>query len=146
MSFDTQSFFILICHWSYFLSQCLLIAVVILIFTALGDLSFFPFTRQDGVYLAQIVHVSPDSSDIRDFGQVPVGDSLPTAFSVITHYKQNSSAVSVDSAFVTVFPVAGSALPLDSSAPSFVLPVLVPQLVPAVSLGTGSQPVNLTHN
>jgi hypothetical protein len=62
--------------------------------------------------LAQIVHVSPDSSDIRDFGQVPFGDSLPTAFPVITRSMQNSSAVSVDSASVTVLPVARSALPL----------------------------------
>jgi hypothetical protein len=87
---------------------------------------FFPFTRQDGLYLAQIVHVSPDSSDIWFFGQVPVGDSLPTAFPVITRSMQNSSAVSVDSASVTVLPGAGFALPLDSSAPSFALPAAVP--------------------
>jgi hypothetical protein len=56
MSFDTQRFFILICPWSYFLSQCLLIAVVILIFTAqlgsLGDLfSFLSLDRMVCIWL-----------------------------------------------------------------------------------------------
>ena len=90
---------------------------------------FFPFTRQNGLYLAPIVHLSHDSPDILDFGQVPSSDALSIAFPVLTRSMQGS--------------MAGSSSDLLLDAPAPVIPIVLPLPVPADSLGIDCRPANL---